>query len=220
VVIQANTGTTLWEGLGEYPNPWGAVPTDAELGKELQALGLSDPVEVNRFYLKRFFRAVASDPLFYAGEVARRLPRVVLVKTDWGFAEVHFKNPGFQQLRGQGENIGVLGFFLLNPGVFIIKAGPWLMDSILFALALGGLIMSVRRGPVVWLLAAPTVFVIIFNAMTHFEPRYLVPAIFPYCIFASVFIMAALAFAGNTLKRYFPGQAAGQPGLARSKRNP
>lgn len=24
VVIQSNTGTTIWEGLGEYPNPWGA----------------------------------------------------------------------------------------------------------------------------------------------------------------------------------------------------
>lgn len=184
--LSASTGIVLWEGLGEFPNPWGAVPDDASVGAEMRSLGIADPLVANDFYTRRVITAILRDPLVYASQVLRRLPRVVFVKADWGLAEVNTRYPGFQEFNRDGASVSVLDFFRRNPSVFLAKAVPWAMDILLVVLAVLGLVIAARRSTHAWILAAPAIFAIAFYALTHFEARYLVPALSSYCVFACV----------------------------------
>jgi hypothetical protein len=198
-IMSASTGIVLWEGLGEFPNPWGAVPDDVSVAIEMRTLGISDPLTANAFYTKRVFSSILHDPLVYASEVVRRLPHALFVKTDWGLAEMNTRYPGFQELNAGGRSVGVLEFFRLNPVVFLAKVVPWMFDILLFGLAAVGLIASARRDPRTWIVASPAIFAIALYSLTHFEARYLVPALVSYPLFASIGTHAVLRWSTRRL---------------------
>src|SRR6266545_5160574 len=72
--------------FGEYPNPWGAVPDDVSLAAQMKDLGVNDPVTASSFYTRKVVASITSAPAFYLSEVVRRVPKVLIPKTDWGLA--------------------------------------------------------------------------------------------------------------------------------------
>ncbi len=184
----------IWQAMGEYPNPWGARYSDELLARELKKLGLqNDLIAANAFYNKRVSAAIAQHPFFFLSEVARRFPRALFPKTDWGFVAVHMNNPGFHALQAEGKPMTIVQFFRLNPAVFLIKTVPWAADTILVVLAIVGLYLALRKRPraaqrQALLVFVPPAFALAFYPLIYYEPRYVVPMMFAYCVFAGITI--------------------------------
>ncbi len=187
-LLTTETGIILWEGLGQFPNPWGAARDDTDVAREMKAQGLTDPVAADTYFTRRFVSAVLQHPLTYASEVARRATKALFPKTDWGLTVLYETTPAFA-----ARPDALIEFALTFPGWLLFKAIPSGLDSLLPLAAAAGFALSLRRGKGTWFLAAPPLFAILINSLTFFVARFMVPAVFPYCIFAALACDAVVA---------------------------
>ena len=79
-------GVVAWQGISEYPNPWGAVLSDTHVVNLLAAQGLEYATpEGDRYLLDKVKDAVSEDPLWFVGTTIDRAKRVLFMQHNWGF---------------------------------------------------------------------------------------------------------------------------------------
>lgn len=85
-ITRPGIGLNLWEGLGEYPNPWMISTSDDAATKLLTANGLIyGSSQGDAFLADEYLRDVRDDPGIVFGQVLQRFRRVVIVEqADWG----------------------------------------------------------------------------------------------------------------------------------------
>lgn len=155
---------TVWEGFGEYPNPFRAQLNDEFTFHQAQAEGFTGQyatMEYEAFMRQKVLTAVRAHPLWVAGLWLRRLPAAL-----------------FGVLPDYGSNGEYLGFHLnLEDLRGIFQAALGLEQTVLVALGLRGLWLERRR----WRLWLPVLggiaYVVMVHALIHVEQRYVGPAV-------------------------------------------
>lgn len=177
IPARGGLGETLWAGLGEIPNNFGAVWTDggrtteAEMRRAYPSLRVESPAW--DAVLRRWaIRAIERHPLFYARILVKR----TALSTVWDYEAAWMH-------RGTRSPVGYRGgplAFAINRPFDLLQDG--LQPAVfLFAMLSMGLTWRSRRQEHV-LLIAIVLSVLVPYILIHVEPRFLLPAVFAYMI--------------------------------------
>ena len=191
-------GVVAWQGIGEYPNPWGAVLSDTHVEDLLAAQGLEYATpEGDRYLLDKVKDAVNEDPLWFVGTTIDRAKRVLFMQYNWGFPGAIKESldiPG-QQVRAHCESWSVLAggsTTCLGLAVGYIGATRFLvlMDWSLWIVAIAGVVIF-RKHPYVWLLLVFPLSRLVPFSFIHVEPRYILYGMGPSLVLAAALLVSA-----------------------------
>ncbi|MDO8750287.1 MAG: glycosyltransferase family 39 protein [Dehalococcoidia bacterium] len=185
----------VWEGIGEYPNRWGATSNDDDVRALLQPYGLRiwTPEAEKQLWSK--IRPVASeDPVWLAGTFARRAVRILFMKYDWGApsfrnkldipgAKVSAHCASWKVLPG-----GSATCWLVALGYIAMVRGTPFLDWSLWIGAIVGVIIF-RKRPYVWLLLVLPLARLIPFSFIHVEPRYILYGMGPSLVFLAALLV-------------------------------
>lgn len=191
-LLTSSMWSAIWVGVGEYRNPYGMVPDNASVVKELEDRGVHDLVEQDRIFKERFLNAVTDSPALFVVNALRRFVRYLFLRTDWGFVELFTRSVTYDEIRSRGG--GPVQYFFAAPHLVVLKAAPWLFDCVMVVCALAGAIVGWRRRwvPSVVLVALPLYF-IATRAWIAYDPRHAVPGLWPYPGLVAILIDASRA---------------------------
>ena len=186
---------SIWEGLGEADNPFGAQLDDRQTYlaalTEQPDLRYASPA-YDDFFRAKVLRVYQDHPGFVVSLWINRLWRGLLFPANpWGLAGADRPETSYTNYRMEGG--GSLSDYLLHrPGVALVKVLQHLWDPILCFLAL--LTLSLHRHR--WreflpLLSLPLAFLAV-TIPIHLEGRYLLPGGLVLILFASVPIAACI----------------------------
>ncbi|UCF80977.1 MAG: glycosyltransferase family 39 protein [Acidobacteriota bacterium] len=174
-------GYAFWEGLGDFPNPWGIEASDKMAQEFVEAHGYEwHSPESDRFLKSEFWKNVKAHPAAYASQVFRRCLKVVTARSYYGFGwRVQFDPPMPGSLR---ELPGWLFHHAGSIAILVLWRGWNILELALVALAVGGLFSgNWPGGHYFYKFKAPVFGVIVYiaslSAFIHFHPRYLVTII-------------------------------------------
>jgi len=180
---------TVWEGLGEVENPFGAVLDDRrtflQATAEKPGMTYGSP-EYDDHFRSKVVEAMKSHPRFVISMWARRLVRGLLAPGNpWGIAGVDREEVSYARFHRETGG-GPLGYVARRPLVSLLKLLQRLWDPLLFFLAVVGLIGARKTSRDCLVLLAVPVAVFLVTVLTHLEGRYLLPAGQVFLLFASV----------------------------------
>ncbi len=190
-------GVVAWQGIGEYPNPWGAVLSDTHVEELLAAQGLEYATpEGDRHLLDKVKDAVSEDPMWFVGTTIDRAKRVLFMQYNWGFPGViqdGLNIPG-RQVSTQCESWSVLpGGSTTCWGLAVGYIGTArflvLMDWSLWIGAVVGVIVF-RKRPYIWLLLLLPLARLIPFSFIHVEPRYILYGMGPSLVFLAALLVS------------------------------
>ena len=192
-------GVVAWQGIGEYPNPWGAVLSDTHVVDLLAAQGLEYATpEGDRYLLDKVKDAVSEDPLWFVGTTIDRAKRVLFMQCNWGFPgaiQDGLDIPG-RQVSTHCESWSVLAggsttCLGLAVGYIGVTRFLVLMDWSLCIGAIAGVLLYQRRYPYVWLLLVFPLARLVPFSFIHVEPRYILYGMGPSLVFAAALLVSA-----------------------------
>lgn len=175
-------GMALYQGIGQFPNPYGIVFDDDVMEQELRKAGfegLDDP-RADQWFRQRYLSIVRENPGIIVANAVRRIPLGVMPLYRWGFDNPDYRSHGFYDYLKQG----------LSPAEAIRKHPLELLraywDRLIFGLLalvlLAGnlaLILFDRRH---WrwgvLLSLPYLYLVLSHLPIMLGARLLVPAVF------------------------------------------
>ncbi|HEX7291848.1 MAG TPA: glycosyltransferase family 39 protein [Conexibacter sp.] len=186
IPTRIGTGQTLWEGMGELPNDYGAVLNDqitaeqvAEVRPELE---YGTPA-YDRYLQEKALRLIREHPLFYAKVVARRAfySTIGLRNIEWaGAAETPF---AYADRTGRG----VVSWPFAEPWDALRTTLVTLWEPLLLLAGIATALVTRRRwGSRHLLLLAIPLATGLPYLFLHFEPRYLLPASFVWMALAAL----------------------------------
>lgn len=187
IFTSLGAGNTLWEGLGEIDNPWGAVCDDSVTKAWLAEKGIAwHSMEADNYTKALFLDAIQSHPKAYMKVLAYRVPNVLFPRQFWGI--VYDSGTDVQSILAEkGKKDGLMYILRHHPGALLERFGNlclqaldwlWLVLSIPAIFTVGR-----KRWPVIVL---PCVYFISTSFIIHVEPRYILPAMITYFILGSV----------------------------------
>jgi 4-amino-4-deoxy-L-arabinose transferase-like glycosyltransferase len=170
VPVRTSLGWTLWGGLGEVPNHFGATGADPDTIRTVLRVHptyiIGSP-KFDHFLLNKALAVIESHPMFYLKLVARRVLEATVLPTPTGRTTA-------------SSGLG--------------KIAVW-AEPLLFVVALVSAVVLWRRQPVVrWgvaVLAATAITTMVPYVILHIEERYLVATGFVYLILAAAGAMTA-----------------------------
>jgi len=177
---------SIWEGFGEFKNPFGAVQNDEvtleQVQEEYPNVEYASP-EYQEILKGKVIEALKSDSIWYIAMLPRRLLNMLLLKNsnNWGFP----MNP---QLSFRSQNISLSKYVFKYPSQFLYRAIPRVFEPLLFLLALGGIWVRRKMWKDEILILCVPVYAILSHLPIYWEPRYILPAQFPYLIFCATFL--------------------------------
>jgi 4-amino-4-deoxy-L-arabinose transferase-like glycosyltransferase len=174
IPIRTGSGMTLWEGLGEVHNNFGAIDNDlgtyAQVHRVHPNLVLFSPA-YDEYLQHRALHAIAQHPLFYAKLVGRRvlLSTVALYESAWMY------QTGESPVRYRARTGKGLLSYALNRPLELLESA---YEPALFIMGLLALLFTWRRYRREHLL----LIVVLLSAflpywLLHFEARYVLPAL-------------------------------------------
>ncbi|MDO8750288.1 MAG: glycosyltransferase family 39 protein [Dehalococcoidia bacterium] len=190
-------GVAAWQGIGEYPNRWGAVLSDVHMAEMLASHGLeSNTPAGERFLLAKVKDAFLGDPVWFLGSFAKRAQRIVLMQYNWGVPQA-VKNaldvPG-ERVSAHCQTWSVLpGGSVTCWGLALAYIGTArsliLLDWSLWIGAIVGVIIF-RKRPYVWLLLVLPLARLIPFSFIHVEPRYILYGMGPSLVFLAALLVS------------------------------
>ena len=196
---------SIWEGFGEFANPFGAVLNDTLTQRQTQAEGFTGEFtspEFDEFLKPKVIQAIREKPLWYLGVVLKRIPYALLLnRIPWGVLqdETLFYHKSYLGNESQ-KNLWTYSQKLLkqNPGLLVTKT----FDALIFVLALTGIYLSRRQWQETLLILMVPLYFVAVHIPIHIEGRYMVPTHWVYLIFSAVTLVALK-------ERLFPRVGAG-----------
>jgi 4-amino-4-deoxy-L-arabinose transferase-like glycosyltransferase len=181
IFTSSGAGAVMILGLGEFENPWGFGPFDADRDREAAAVGLPDPwgPDADLYFRDLFRRSVAEKPLAWIKAILLRVPMAVATPFTWGYENPR-KTETFSVARERGED----RYSAFRNRPWYILAAYWdriLMAGIMLMAACSSALLLWREGmrrPESILLLIPHLYGIGSHLLTHLEPRYLLPSVF------------------------------------------
>ncbi len=189
-VIRAVLWQSVWEGFGEFANPFGAVLDDEvtfqQIKKKFPDVEYDSP-QYQELLKEKVIKALKSDPVWYIGMLPKRLGNMLLLRNfnDWGFPvnpKLSFRKvklPLFVYLKFMAKK---------HPSQLIYRILPRVLELLLFLLALIGLWVYRRKWRKIMLIFCIPVYAILSHLPIYWEPRYILPAQFPYLILCVAFL--------------------------------
>jgi 4-amino-4-deoxy-L-arabinose transferase-like glycosyltransferase len=163
VPVRTSLGWTLWVGLGELPNDFGALGTDANAVetalRDHPDLAVGSP-KFDKVLVDRSLSAISAHPFFYAKLVGRRLLQSTVIPTTTNTTK-------------SSRLLGLLSFG--QPILFIVA----LVTGVLICLRRPAQRVNVA------LLAAVAIGTVLPFVVIHLEARFIVAASFVYIILAA-----------------------------------
>jgi 4-amino-4-deoxy-L-arabinose transferase-like glycosyltransferase len=175
-------GMSLYQGIGQFPNPYGIVFDDDRMEAEVRRagfLGLDDP-GADHWFRERYLAIARHDPGLIVKNALRRLPMGIAPLYRWGYENPHYAGHGFYDYVRAGESP--------YQAVFRHPRELWLAywDRLVFAVV--GLLLTLASLRLIvldrahWrvgvLLALPYLYVLIAHVPFLLGTRLLVPAVF------------------------------------------
>jgi hypothetical protein len=175
VAVRTGNGQTLWQGLGEVPNTFGAFSSDWFTYYQVRAAHphyrYQSPA-YDSYLQQQAIKAIKQHPLFYLKLVARR----AVISTLWTF-NPEWMHRGVKSPQTYGH--GLIAYLRDRPlDLFQVALQP--LVFILAMLTLG--LTWRRRRDAHAILLATVVSVIAPYIVFYFEFRYALPAAFAYLI--------------------------------------
>lgn len=182
IPLRLAAGQSLWEGLGEIDNDFGAILDDRltgeQVGRERPDLRFGTP-EYDNYLRDKAIEAIKDNPTFYARIVARRIAMSTVLLHNSNWAE-RTEAP-FAYTDRTGDSL--VGYVVNRPSNAAIMGVIVIAEPLLFLLAV---LTAVRLRRNHWrrflLLAAVPVTTLAPYIVLHMEHRYALPASFIYMI--------------------------------------
>lgn len=186
----------LWEGFGEFENPFGAVRNDVatleKIRQEYPNVAYTS-FEYQDILKEKSLRALRDEPLWYAGMLPKRFLRMVFSHDiGWDFLPIKEWTSYYRGFKKQHPDGGLVGYVL-----YLSKEPPQLLYriivvaywKILLALAVLGMVVARAQWRKIVLLASIPVYLIAVTLPIYWEPRFVMPGDFSFLIFAGVFLV-------------------------------
>jgi 4-amino-4-deoxy-L-arabinose transferase-like glycosyltransferase len=179
-------GQSLWEGLGELPNDFGAVlddrATERQVSRERPELRFGTP-EYDGYLMDKAVDAIREDPALYARIVVRRIGMSTVLLHNSNWAESTDTPLTYMDRTGEG----VVGYVAQRPFDAVVSVVIVMAEPLLFLIALVTAVVLWRRHRrQILLLAAVPIATIAPYVVIHMEGRYPLPASFVYMILAGL----------------------------------
>jgi len=181
---------SVWEGFGEFNNPFGAVLDDQVTFQQIKRKFPDmeyDSLQYQGVLKEKVIKALKSDPVWYIGMLPKRLGNMLLLRNvnDWGFPV----NPKLSFRRVRLPFLVYLKFMAKkHPSKLIHRIVPRVLELLLLLLALLGVWVYRREWRKIMLVFCIPVYAILSHLPIYWEPRYILPAQFPYLILCAAFL--------------------------------
>jgi len=199
----------VWEGFGEFKNPFGAVLSDQITHDQvLQDYPGIDYVSLQYqdVLRQKTIQALISNPGWYLSILPQRFFFMVFGPRDIGFTsfglDKKFSRQNFlETYQGLGNIEYGKWLFRNNFLEFFLRIISFVLLQLFFVLvALLGIWFSKQQWRKNLLLFSPTLYFYLALLPIHWEARYLVPGEFPMLIFSAVSIVTLYNIIKNKLK--------------------
>jgi len=189
-VTRATLWQSVWEGFGEFTNPFSAVLDDgvtfSQIKKELPNVEYDSP-QYQELLKKKVVKGLKSHPMWYIGMLPKRLGNMFVLRNvnDWGFPV----NPKLSFRKVKLPLLVYLKYMLKNyPSQLIYRIVPRVVELLLLLLALLGVWVYRREWRKIMLIFCIPIYAILSHLPVYWEPRYILPAQFPYLILCVAFL--------------------------------
>jgi len=189
-VTRAVLWQSVWEGFGEFTNPFSAVLDDgvtfSQIKKEFPDVEYDSP-QYQEILKKKVVKGLKSHPMWYIGMLPKRLGNMFLLRNvnDWGFPV----NPKLSFRRVRLPLLVYLKFMAKkHPSKLIYRIVPRVVELLLLLLALLGVWVYRREWRKIMLIFCIPIYAILSHLPVYWEPRYILPAQFPYLILCAAFL--------------------------------
>jgi hypothetical protein len=183
---------TMWEGFGEFQNPFGAVNNDEATYQQMRKEGFQGRLataEYDDFIKPRVLKVIKEHPVWYMSAVLRRIPKAILVnRIPWGVLQD--KQYFYHQMFAENMEEKSIWRYAkrmidLNPGFLVTKA----FDVLVFALFVVGVFLTRQNFKELMILFIVPVYLILVHIPIHVEGRYMVPFHWVYLLFGAYAIL-------------------------------
>jgi len=179
---------SIWEGFGEFSNPFGAVLDDKVafemVQKEHPKISYFDP-EYQEILRNKSLKAIKEHPEWFIMMLPRRFLRMLFAVNDWGF----LPESNFSSFKAKGG--GFLDYLSTTDSLQIfLRVVRRIVENGLVFMALAGLILLRKRWRYLTILLSVPACGFLMHLPIYWEPRYLLPGNFPFLILAGVAIEA------------------------------
>ena len=185
-------GMALYQGIGQFANPYGIVFDDDRLQRQAQAAGFEgiDDPRADRWFKAKFLEIARTNPGLLAANAVKRIPLAVVPLYHWGYDNKDYKGHGFYDYLARGVPpsqaiarhprelflaywdrllFGVVGFGLLAANLALILFDP-------------------ARRRIGFLLALPYLYLALSHLPIMLGARLLVPAVFGQFIALGIWV--------------------------------
>jgi len=193
---RATLWQSMWEGFGEFKNPFGAVLSDNvtydQVAQEYPGIDYASPQYQNVLKAK-VIQAIKIHPGWYILMMPKRLISMIFMPRRMGSIEQilgkSFTRQSFFNHNLGSSNLDYGKWLMRNnfTGFLLIVVIPSLIQCLFVFAALLGIWFSRKQWRKNLLLLSPLLYFYLSHVPIYWEARYLVPGEFPYLIFIAYF---------------------------------
>lgn len=188
-VTRAVLWQSVWEGFGEFANPFGAVLDDGvtfhQVKKDHPGVEYDSP-QYQEILKVKVIRALKSHPMWYIRMLPKRLANMLLLRNfnNWGFPI----DPKLSYRKLKVPLYMYLKYILKYPNQFFYRLIERVFEPLLFLLALLGVWVYKREWRKILLVLCIPLYGVLSHLPVYWEPRYILPVQFPYLILCAAFL--------------------------------
>ena len=200
---------SMWEGFGEFKNPFGAILSDGITHNQVLetypniVYGSPEYQDVLR---GKVIKALKSDSLWYLSMLPKRFFFMIFSPRGSGFLsnilDKEFRRQTFLETHQGFGSVDYAKWLLKNSpqGFFQAIILPGLLQYLFVFAVLLGIWFSRKQWRKNLLLLSPLLYFYLSHLLIYWEARYLVPGEFPMLIFGAVAIVTLYNIIKNKLK--------------------
>ena len=175
-------GMALYQGIGQFPNPYGIVFDDNRLQEQAQQAGFEgiDDPRADRWFRSRYAQIVRENPGLIARNAIKRIPLGLVPLYHWGFDNPDYAGHGFYDFLKRG--VSPAQAIVRHPGEVLAAYWDRLVFGVigfgLFLSSLALIVLDRKRWRWGVLLFLPYLYLVLSHLPIMLGARLLVPAVF------------------------------------------
>jgi 4-amino-4-deoxy-L-arabinose transferase-like glycosyltransferase len=176
-------GMSLFQSIGQFPNPYGIVFDDGVSADSARAAGFEgvDDPAASRYFTRRYLQIAKADPGLLVGHMLQRVPLGLAPLYHWGYDNRAYAGSSFYDFAYR-EHLSPLRALLRHPEA--IFAAYWdrlllgVLSLLLFIAGVALFVTERRRWYVVLLFWLPYGYLVLSHIPLMLGARLLVPGVF------------------------------------------
>jgi|GEM_PF-7044904 len=200
---------SMWEGFGEFRNPFGAVLSDTVTYQQVSEIYPKidyGSLEYQEALKQKVISALKTNPAWYGSMLPKRLFFMVFSpRASGGFLskilEKQFRRQNFLETYQKLGNIDYAKWLLKNNlrGFLLVIILPGLLQCLFIFTALLGIWITRQQWRKNLLLLSPLLYFYLSHLPIYWEARYLIPGEFPLLIFSAGAIITLYSYTKNKI---------------------